>query len=98
MIGNKSGRSLIKDICLSMLAVVAVIVVFFLIDRSSWEPNTRESENLFSNLYELLPDELFTETFAPFDMVEFNFVTALVAIATFMSIIGQVMSWILRRE
>ncbi|QQK79282.1 hypothetical protein HUG20_04850 [Salicibibacter cibi] len=91
---KKSGRSLVKDICLSILAVAAVIVVFFLIDRSSWEPNRSESENLLRNLYALLPDGLFTETFAPFDMVEFNIVTALIIIATIMSIIWQVISWI----
>ncbi|SDJ29730.1 YfzA family protein [Natribacillus halophilus] len=90
---TKSAGSLVRDIFLSILTVVVVILVFFLVDISPWEPNRSESENLFGNLFELLPDGLFTETFAPYDMVEFNVVTALVVIGVGMSIVWQVLSW-----
>lgn len=85
---NKSAGSLVKDIFLSIVAVVIVIVVFFLFD----EPTNQEDTEL-SSLFGLLPDGFFSGTFAPFDMVIFNIITALVIIYTIFYIIWRIISW-----
>ncbi|UJL46043.1 hypothetical protein KFZ58_17030 [Virgibacillus sp. NKC19-16] len=75
---NKSAGSLVKDIFLSIVAVVIVVVVFYLFD----EPSSQEDDTELASLFGLLPDEFFAGTFAPFDMVIFNLVTAVLIIYT----------------
>jgi len=86
---NKSAGSLVKDIILSILAVVFVVVVFFLFDA----PSNQESDTELSSLFGLLPDGFFTETFAPYNMAVFNIVTALVIIYTLIYISWRIISW-----
>ena len=85
--------SLVKDISLYILSVIGVGVIFFVIDISSGGPDNPEGGDELTNLFGLLPDGFFSDTFAPYDSVIFNMVLGLVIVATIISIIWKIILW-----
>ncbi|MFK3936861.1 YfzA family protein [Alkalihalobacillus sp. NPDC078783] len=95
---NKEGNSLFKSIIGGIVTFLIVQLVFIVISITSWEPNRREGENVLNNLIGLFPDGLFREYLAPYQIVEFNAITFLMAGAMFIIIFFQFLFKVLARS
>lgn len=90
---EKSRRNRLRGWIINLGVFLIVLLAFFIIDGTAFEPNLNDSNNLGGRAADWLSDsKLFNEWISPFSFPLFNLATTLFVIALFVKAVIDIFS------